>query len=252
MMAAFLNSIDRFRAMRVRQTSRYRKATAAIPAALYSYWKQTAQSEFKGIPQDAFFFASAAEGLLTFFDCVRVSGRRCALPSAAADSVWHAWAKLDPAGLDAFCVKHYGDVIPHVAESEMGGHIEGALATCMVTARELERRDPVKPSVPRLFALDRKLGMPGGYGYQIVLGQVAYHRQGPDGEPIGKLAYSGGLMAAQLLAAGLITQAIYESSLKRPGNDAVAFGGAGAACGSSGCGDGGGAGCGAGCGGGGC
>lgn len=129
----------------------------------------------------------------------------------------------------------------------MGGHIEGALATCMVTARELERRDPVKPSVPRLFALDRKLGMPGGYGYQIVLGQVAYHRQGPDGEPVGKLAYTGGLMAAQLLAAGLITQASFESSLKQLSNS----GAAGAACGSSGCGDGGAAGCGAGCGGGG-
>lgn len=250
MIAAILNSIDSLRAIRVRQASRYRKAMADIPAALYTYWKQTAQSEFKGIPQDAFFFASAAEGLLTFFDCVHTSGRRCALPSAAADSVWHAWARLDPAGLGAFCIKHYGSVIPHVAEAEMGAHIEGALATCMVTARELERRDPVKPSLPRLFALDRKLGMPGGYGYQIVLGNVAYLRQGPDGEPEGKLAYTGGLMPAQLLAAGLITQACYENSLKQPANAVASFGAAGVACGSSGCGDGGGSGCS--CGGGGC
>ena len=92
------NNIDRFRAMRVRQKSRYWQATAEIPATLYPYWKRSAQFEFKGIPRDAFFFARATEGLLTFFDCMRASGKPCALPSAAADSVWHAWMQ-DGAGL---------------------------------------------------------------------------------------------------------------------------------------------------------
>ncbi len=50
-----MNQIDRYRAMRVRQKSRYWHAIADIPAALYPYWKRTALFEFKGIPQDAFF-----------------------------------------------------------------------------------------------------------------------------------------------------------------------------------------------------
>lgn len=90
MIQALQNHINRWRAMRVRHKSHFWRATADIPPALYQYWQRSAQFEFKGIPRDAFFFARTTEGLLTFFDCVRTSGKPCALPSAAADSVWHA------------------------------------------------------------------------------------------------------------------------------------------------------------------
>ncbi|MES2019501.1 MAG: hypothetical protein V4484_23665 [Pseudomonadota bacterium] len=252
MLGKLWDSIDSLRAMRVRYGSRYWNATADVPATLYPYWKRTAQLEFKGIPQDAFFFARATEGLLTFFQCVRISGKPCALPSAAADSVWHAWARLAPQSLDAFCIKHFGKVIPHVEAEAMAAQMAGALATCMVTARGLEGRNPVRVSVPGLFALDRKLRMPGGYGYQLDKGEVAFRRLDGQGAPEGEMHHPQGLIAAQLLATGVITQAAYDASIKKPqdggacgsGCASACDGGGGAACGSS-CGSG----CGGGCGG---
>jgi hypothetical protein len=196
MMDTLLNGIDRLRATRVRHMSRYWQATADIPSTLYPYWQRTAHFEFKGIPQDAFFFARATEGLLTFFDCVRTSGKRCVLPSTAADSVWHAWARMAPASLDAFCIKHFGRTIAHIEEAEMGADMESALATCIATARQLHGDDPARASVPRLFALDGSLRMPGGYGYRLVQGQVGCQRLDRHGRPAGALFYPVGMSAA--------------------------------------------------------
>ncbi|MET0856339.1 MAG: hypothetical protein ABWY27_06285, partial [Telluria sp.] len=217
-------------AKRVRHMSRYWQATAEIPATLFPYWQRTARFEFKGIPQDAFFFARATEGLLTFFDCVRVSGTRCALPSAAADSVWHAWARMAPASLDAFCIRHFGRTIAHVEEAQMGPDIEAALATCIATARQLHGGDPSAPTVPRLFALDGSLRMPGGYGYRVVQGQVGCQRLDRHGLPEGVVFYPVGM-----------TETV--DAARRGGSSC----GAVAGCGGDGC-DGGG-GCGSGCGG---
>lgn len=239
-----MNQIDRYRAMRVRQKSRYWQAIADIPAALYPYWKRTALFEFKGIPQDAFFFARATEGLLTFFDCVAASGRPCALPSAAADSVWHAWIALDKASLDAFCMRHFGKEIPHVEAGAMSPQWDFALANCVVAALRAEGRNPVRMRVPRLFALDRELKMPRGFGYVLDGGRLAFQRLDYQGRPEGTLSYPDGLSLAQLQAAGLVTQAGAVQGAKRSGGD-------GGGCGSSCCGDGGGCGssCGGGCGG---
>ncbi|MFC0133684.1 hypothetical protein CR105_09605 [Massilia eurypsychrophila] len=196
MINKLMDSIDQVRALRVRHMSRYWKATAVIPASLFPYWQRTAQFEFKGIPQDAFFFARATEGLLTFFDCVRTSGKRCLLPSIAADSVWHAWARMDARSLDAFCIQHFGRTIAHVDQAEMGPDMENALATCIATARQLRGGDPSAPIVPRLFALDGSLFMPGGYGYRLVQGQVGCRRLDQHGRPEGALFYPVGMTAA--------------------------------------------------------
>lgn len=58
------SKVDDFRASRVKSSSANRKALAAIPASLYPYWKRTAHFEFKGIPQDAFFFGAPSMGAL--------------------------------------------------------------------------------------------------------------------------------------------------------------------------------------------
>jgi hypothetical protein len=219
-----LNSINRFRAMRVRQTSRYWQASAEIPSALYPFWKRTAPFEFKDIPLDVFFFARATEGLLTFFDCVRASGKPCALPSAAADSVWHAWIALDPASLDAFCGKHFGKAIPHVEAADMDAPLSRALANCLVAARTLEGKNPASPSVPRLFALDRKLRMPGGFCYQLAQGELACGRLDRKGRLEGEVSCPEGLGCAQLLAAGLVTQS-YAQSVRMPKSNGAGCGG---------------------------
>lgn len=249
MIDKLLSTIDRLRATRVRQTSRYWQATADIPATLYPFWKRTAQFEFKGIPRDAFFFARATEGLLTFFDCVRASGKPCALPSDAADSVWHAWIRMAPASLDTFCVKHFGRAIPHVEAAEMGTQMESALANCMVTARRLENRDLARPSVPRLFALDADLGMPGGFGYRLAQGRVAWRQLDQQGRPVGETFHP----PVALLGAGLVTQSWFDWNAKRAKNDGGACASAGITCGTGGGCDGGsacGSSCGSGCGGG--
>lgn len=215
MIGLLFNRIDNFRALRVRHTSRYRAAMADIPPILYPYWKRTADLEFKGIPRDAFFFARASEGLLAFFDCIRHSDRPCGLPSMAADSVWHAWLRLAPASLDAFCLKHFGRLIPHVEGAGMAVPMEAALANCLVQARALESLPKARLSIPRLFGLDLKLGMPGGFGYTRVGGKLGCRRLDQAGRPAGEIFYPQLFEPTALLAAGWISQADYNDCADR-------------------------------------
>jgi hypothetical protein len=214
MIRKLLTQIDNFRAMRVRQTSDYPYATASIPPNLYAYWKRTARIEFKGIPSDAFFFASACEGLLKFFDCVRSSDKPCALPSAAADSVWHAWARLDPARLEQFCLDYFGRTIAHTEAADMSVPMEQALANSLVTARRLERLPAAGLKLPRLFILDRTLRMPKGYAYTLHHRQVAFRRNNVRGKPEGQFHTPEALAPLALLAAHFVTLEEYASFLK--------------------------------------
>ena len=235
--------------MRVRHASRYWEAMADLPPTLYPYWKRSAQFEFKGIPRDAFFFARAADGLLTFFDCIRHSDRPCGLPSMAADSVWHAWLRLAPATLDAFCLKHFGRVFPHVESAHMAVPMQEALANCLVQARALEFLPGAGASVPRLFGLDLKLGMPCGFGYTVAGRKLACRRLDHAGRPAGEIFYPDHFAPPALLAAGLISQAQYDDYVDRDRTGAGGGGGCGSGASGSGCDGGGGDGCGGGCGG---
>ncbi|MES2325094.1 MAG: hypothetical protein V4633_22800 [Pseudomonadota bacterium] len=246
MMHALRNTLDTYRATRLTHTSRYVAEMADIPPTLYPFWKQTAHHEFKGIPRDALFFARAAEGLVTFFDCVRHAKQRCALPSKAADSVWHAWAQLSQASLDAFCIKHFGQLIPHVEGADMTGQMEDALAVCLVQARRLELKSAASPTLPRLFALDRKVGMPGGFAYLMVSGVHAFRHMDEAGKPVGELFFPHSLAPVSLLQAGHISQYQYDDYVarKRPDQGSNCWAGVMSDFG-SGAGD---AGCGSGCG----
>ncbi|NHZ42343.1 hypothetical protein [Massilia aquatica] len=221
MLSTVTSHINTFRAARLTQQSPYRAELADLPATLYPFWQRTAQHEFKGIPQDAFFFARAAEGLMAFFDCVRQAELPCGLPSMAADSVWHAWMRLSPTGLNAFCRKHFGRVIPHVEAPEMNGGMGRALALCLVRARRIERMPAAGPNLPRLFALDRMLAMPGGCGYLLFNGEVASVALDARGRAAAVPAYAESLRPAQLLAAGLVTEEEYRRHARprRPPGD---------------------------------
>lgn len=219
MLSTVTSHINTFRAARLTQQSPYRAELADLPATLYPFWQRTAQHEFKGIPQDAFFFARAAEGLMAFFDCVRDAGPTCGLPcglpSMAADSVWHAWMRLSPTGLNAFCRKHFGRVIPHVEAPEMAGGMGRALAVCLVRARRIERMPAAGANLPRLFALDRMLAMPGGCGYLLLNGQVASLALDQRGRAAGVPACVDSLSPEQLLAAGLISETEYRPHARK-------------------------------------
>ena len=215
MLSKLQDSIDNFRTGWLVQASSCRAAMMDLPDTLYPFWKRSAGFEYQGIPQDAFFFTRAAEGLLLFFECVRYSGKPCALPSKAADSVWHAWMRMAPQGLDAFCLKHFGRRIPHVEATDMTAQMEEALADCLAQARWLERKPEAGTSLPRLFALDRKLKMPGGFGYKIVAGEVAFAHMDERGAPCSDVFYPSSLAPVQLLVAGLISQSAYDVYVQR-------------------------------------
>lgn len=204
-----------WRAQRIMRRSRYSKALYELPTNLFDYWKSSAKNEFNGIPGDAVFFARAAEGLMTFFDCVTTSDKPCALPSLAADSVWHAWQRLAPLKLEAFCVKHFGRAIPHLERAAMPGRMDDALAVCLVRAREVEGMRPEGPRLPALFLLDRKLKMPNGFGYTVLRGRPGYGELDERGRFDPLVSCPPALEVAGLLAAGLITQEVYASYMER-------------------------------------
>jgi len=224
-----------------------------IPPALFPYWAGNAQREFPRIPRDASFYARSAEGLIMFFDCAASAARPCALPSRAADAVWHAWVRMDASSLERFCVRHFGKKIPHVERAQMGP-MGVALAACLVQARRRAAMPAGGPDLPRLFTLDDQLGMPGGFGYRIIRGRVACSLLDQLGRPIGRPSFPKALTALGLYEAGLISGAEYAE--RRDAGSASGDGGAavggdcdGGDSGDGGCGDGGSA-CGSGCGGG--
>jgi hypothetical protein len=245
-----MDKLNELRAARLRRTSPWQAALADLPAGLQSYWRASAPREYEGIRTDAFFFARAAEGLLRFFDAVRHSGRPCALPSEAADSVWHAWLRWNPASLERFCVRHFGVAVPHVERAALAGN---ALLHTFAACRE---RDGIKPRsmrLPALFGLDALLRMPGGHGYWSRAGEIVHARLNERGRGMWRARPHPELALAVLVAAGVVDRHLLAAHLGR--REAGADGGScgGMVCadggGDGGC-DGGGSGCGSSCGGG--
>jgi hypothetical protein len=193
--------ISSMRARRHLRVSRHRGALEDLPHGLEAAWRHSAPQEYPGIRTDAFFFVRAAEGLLRFFDAVSHSGQPCALPSEAADSVWHAWLRHDPIGLERYCRKHFGQVIPHVERSGLG---PGALGGMLMAGRRIEGIAPLGPRLPQLFGLDARLRMPGGHGYWNLGGEIVYARLGQRGQCVGRPQPHPDLSTSALLAAGLV------------------------------------------------
>ena len=215
MMKFLKNSISMYRAASLLERSPYWRPLADVPAGLFHYWQHNAHHEFTGIPSDAFFFTNASEGLMCFFDCVHVGERPCGLPSMAADSVWHAWLAFDPVGLDRFCKRHFGRTIEHTPAAEMAVPMAEALAHTLVRTRSRQGQMRAGASLPRLFTLDKRVRMPGGYAYQVAAGLIGYQMIGSSGKPGGNVIYPGSLDSAQLLLAGLITQAEFDEQVAR-------------------------------------
>lgn len=193
--------INAARASRLVRVSPHRSALSDLPDGLETAWRHSAAQEYPGIRTDAFFFACAADGLMRFFDAARHSTRACALPSDAADSVWHAWLGIDPIGLERFCRKHFGQTVPHVERTGLGS---GALANTLMSGRSLERIAPLGPSLPRLFGLDAMLRMPYGHGYWSLGDQILYARLGGRGQRLEPARPHPELLTSSLLAAGLV------------------------------------------------
>jgi uncharacterized membrane protein YgcG len=250
---------SKWRAVRHLRRSPYRAALAALPAGLEAHWRHSAPQEYPGIRTDAFFFARAAEGLMMFFAAARRRVKPCALPSEAADSVWHAWLRWNPIGLEQFCRRQFGGIVPHIERAGLGS---GALANTLVTCRTLEGIATYGPALPALFGLDALLYTPRGHGYWTRHGEVVYARLGSQGVCLERAQPHPELTMGALVAAGLVHAEVLEAHLRRQqaadttGSSCGGFGDAatcsdGGGDGGSGCGSGCGSSCGGGCGGGG-
>lgn len=203
------------RARLVRFMSRNDRALRAMPPGLYDYWATTAPREFLGIPTDAFFYARASDALLAFFECIQHSKQQCALPSRAADSVWHAWLRYAPADLDAFCERHFGQRIPHVEAGAMAGGMDLPMGACLVAARQLEGLPPAGPELPRLFMTDCRLRMPRGFAYRVQDGHPVFSHISARGVPLAVTYQVAAGVPAFLLAAGLIGEDDHKAWLYR-------------------------------------
>jgi len=242
-----MNWIADWRVRRALRRSRYREQLAQIAPALWPYWQRVAPNEFPGMPADRLFFHRAATGLIEFFEASTRRGKPCALPSLAADSVWHAWLRWDADDLARFCRRHFGAAIAHLPQAGLGA---SALAQTLVACRALEGRPSHGPGLPPLFALDARLRMPNGHGYWIEHGDIVYRRLDAAGRRQGQARVHPDLALPALFAAGLVSEMTYLALLKKPGPAAHAGDGGVAmldtAAGDDGCADGAGSGCGGG------
>jgi len=216
--------MNTLRAARLLRTSPWRAVLADLPAELEPYWRKSAPLEYEGIRTDAFFFVRAAEGLLRFFD-IAARGP-CALPSEAADSVWHAWLRMDPASLDRFCVDHFGTVLPHIERDKLG---HGTLLRAFGASCAQADMAPGLTRVPPLFALDAALRMPGGHGYWNRGGRICYARLNEQGRGMWRGRPHPELTTAALASIGLADPRLLAAQARGSGSTAD-----GSSCGSVG------------------
>lgn len=108
--------------------------------------------------------------LTDYFHLCRSAGRRMvSMPSQAADDAWHEFI-LFTRYYDKFCRAAFGRFLHHTPAEAMRSPTQASdgLKRAWRLACIRERIDPKKPDrLPRLFALDAKLGIAGGFVYQL-------------------------------------------------------------------------------------
>ena len=102
-----------------------------------------------------------------FMACARSDGKYVAMPSKAVDAYWHVLI-LDTKSYAQWCERTLGRFLHHVPAERLGSDApanDGLRRAWFFACRE-EAIDPRRPTrLPLLFALDAKLGIPGGVFY---------------------------------------------------------------------------------------
>ncbi len=111
-----------------------------------------------------------ARGLRQFFlSYLKSGGLRVAMPSKVVDDLWHEFI-LDTVRYRDFCDRAFGKFLHHSPAVKLGkvkADNEGLRRVWWFTCRE-ENINPRKATrLPLLFALDRKLGIHGGFLYDF-------------------------------------------------------------------------------------
>ncbi len=102
-----------------------------------------------------------------FMACSRSNGRYVGMPSKVVDAYWHAFI-LDTRGYAEWCDRTLGRFLHHVPAERLGSDAQAndGLRRAWFWACKDGGLNPRQPSrLPLLFALDTKLGIPGGAVY---------------------------------------------------------------------------------------
>lgn len=198
-------------AARLRTVLRRRCAQALalrdrLPPGLHQAWLSHAKDEFPGLPCSEGAWLLASTGLLQFFLAAARADGPCALPSRAADAVWHAWLRWDAGSLAAFQRECLGREVPHLAESQLPGPADHALSRCYAACCRQEQLNPLDGRLPLVFELDGRLRMPGGWHYEWHKRQRCLSHQplDADGDRRGRMQLHA-VHGASLLGLGLLS-----------------------------------------------
>ncbi len=233
-------------------------AAAQIPPEVHAAWVRLAPQEFPGLRVDTVAWRQSAVALAQFFEACRLQRGHgpCALPSRAADSVWHVWLAVDAPGLAAWQARYFGQTVAHHEAAALGPSLDDSIARTWMGACRSEGLSPLGPRLPVVFGLDAQLGLPSGWAY-------GFGRQGLVHRPIdawgrahGSPVLHAAATGAGLVGLGLLTEAELQA-LRRQADASgsscggwMADGSSGDACSDGGSGDcSGGSSCGGGCGG---
>ncbi len=183
-----------------------------IPPSVRLSWLAHAGEEVPGWQPHAADWPLVAGALMQFFDACRYAPD-CALPSRAADSLWHLWLAHEAEGLASFQRRHFEREMPHVEGDGMD--LEAGLARCWVQACRCERLSPVGEKLPLVFIADKLLATPTGWAYDRGPGQIFHRDLDASGQPVGDFRGHQGLMLAGLAGMGLLYAHELEATPRR-------------------------------------
>lgn len=184
------------------------RAAGDIPGQVRAAWAARAPEEFPGLPTDDGAWLRCSIALAQFFETCRLQQAHgpCALPSRAADSVWHAWLAFDPSGLASWQERHFGRVLDHVEAQALGAPLEDCLARSWAGACRSEGLSPLAQRLPLMFALDGLLRLPTGWAYRYEDGILAHRLIDGFGQPGSTAVAHAAVGAAALAALGFVTK----------------------------------------------
>lgn len=268
--------IGRRRETRFQQALRRHCPPAALAAEQISHpvreaWALQAPEDFPGLAVDDAAWLRCSTGLAQFFEACRLQQAQgpCALPSKAADSVWHVWLRADPEGLAAWQQRYFGQQVEHREADALGAPLDECLARTWAGACRSEGLSLIARRLPLLFALDGLMRLPAGWAYGHERGELVHRQMDGFGQPSGSSFAHPALGAAGLVGLGLLSVAEVQALRRRRddggGSDGFSWGysfdsgssagcdagsggssdggscdgGGGSSCGGSGCGGGG-------------
>lgn len=245
---------DRERARLQRRCPPAWVAASQIPPSVREAWGRQVARECPGLATDELTWLRCTVALAQFFEACRLQRERgaCALPSRAADSVWHAWLAEGATGLAQWQHRYFDLEVPHREAEALGAPLGDCLARTWAGACASEGLNPLGPRLPLVFALDGLLALPTGWAYRFEGGGLVHRDINAAGRTSGPGVLHAEVAGASLVGLGLLGEAELQALRRQQASAGGSSCGGAATAGSGAC-DGSAGGCdgGSGCGGGG-